>query len=207
MNIQCLDRHCAVIDKRDVVHFFDEQAPGWDRDLIVDKAKINLILDAAGIRPGVRVLDVACGTGVLFPFYRLRQAADVLAVDISPEMAKLAAKKAWPSLRVVCGDIETLPGTGDFDCCVVYNAFPHFPDPAGLVAHLAGFLKPEGRLTVAHSMSLEQLNRHHAGRAAKVSMGMMPAADLAELFSRWFTVDTVLSDTEKYIVSGIRKAK
>lgn len=207
MNIQCLDRHCAGIDKQDVVHFFDELAPGWDRDLIVDKTKINLILDAAGVRPGARVLDVACGTGVLFPFYRQRQAADVLAVDISPEMAKLAAQKAGPSIRVVCGDIETMQGTGDFDCCVVYNAFPHFPDPAGLVAHLAGFLKPEGRLTVAHSMGIEQLNRHHSGRAAKVSMGMLPAADLAELFSRWFAVDTVLSDAEKYIVSGIRKAE
>lgn len=207
MNIQCLDRHCAGIDKQDVVHFFDELAPGWDRDLIVDKTKIKLILDAAGVRPGARVLDVACGTGVLFPFYRQRQAADVLAVDISPEMAKLAAQKAGPSIRVVCGDIETMQGTGDFDCCVVYNAFPHFPDPAGLVAHLAGFLKPEGRLTVAHSMGIEQLNRHHSGRAAKVSMGMLPAADLAELFSRWFAVDTVLSDAEKYIVSGIRKAE
>lgn len=207
MNIQCLDRHCAGIDKQDVVHFFDELAPGWDRDLIVDKTKINLILDAAGVRPGARVLDVACGTGVLFPFYRQRQAAEVLAVDISPEMAKLAAQKAEPSIRVVCGDIETMQGPGDFDCCVVYNAFPHFPDPAGLVAHLAGFLKPEGRLTVAHSMGIEQLNRHHSGRAAKVSMGMLPAADLAELFSRWFAVDTVLSDAEKYIVSGIRKAE
>ena len=75
------------------------------------------------------------------------------------------------------------------------------------MAHLAGFLKPEGRLTVAHSMGIEQLNRHHSGRAAKVSMGMLPAADLAELFSRWFAVDTVLSDAEKYIVSGIRKAE
>ena len=205
MNIQCLDHHCAGIDKKNVVEFFDALASGWDQDLVVDEDKINGILDAAGVKPGVRVLDVACGTGVLFPFYAQRQVKEVLAVDISPEMVKIAAGKAPSPVRVACGDIEAMSGTGDFDCCVVYNAFPHFPDPAGLVEHLAAWLKPDGRLTVAHSMSLEQLNRHHAGRAAKGSLGMLPAEDLAETFGQWFEVDTVVSDEGKYIISGRKK--
>lgn len=207
MNLQCLDHHCAVIDKQDVVAFFNELASGWDQDLVVDRDKINLILDTAGIRPGRRVLDVACGTGVLFPFYSERQVKEVLAVDIAPEMVRIAAGKKVPAVHVLCGDIESMEGTGDFDCCVVYNAFPHFPDPAGLVHHLAFWLKPGGRLTVAHSMGIEQLNRHHSGRAARVSMGMLPAEELAEIFGQWFTVDTVVSDSGKYIVSGILKSK
>lgn len=96
MNIQCLDHHCAGIDKKNVVEFFDALAAGWDQDLVVDEDKINGILDAAGIKSGVRVLDVACGTGVLFPFYARRQVKEVLAVDISPEMVKIAAGKAPP---------------------------------------------------------------------------------------------------------------
>lgn len=202
MNVHCLDSGRTALDKKDIIEFFDELAPGWDRDLVVDTAKINTILDAAGITENVRVLDVACGTGVLFSFYRQRQVADVLAVDISAQMARIAAQKALSPIRVVCGDIESMPGTGDFDRCVVYNAFPHFPEPARLVRQLSSWLKPGGRLTVAHGMSLEQLNRHHSGRAAKVSMGMMPAGDLAEIFGQWFRVDTVVSDREKYIVSG-----
>lgn len=202
MNIQCLDHHCAGIDKKNVVAFFDELAPGWDQDLVIEEEKINGILDAAGIKPGVRVLDVACGTGVLFPFYRQRQVQEVLAVDIAPEMAKIAARKAVPPIRVVCGDIEAMTGTQDFDCCVVYNAFPHFSDPAWLVADLPRWLRPGGRLTVAHSMGIEQLNHHHAERAARVSIGMLPAEDLAGIFSRWFAVDTVVLDTDRYIVSG-----
>lgn len=205
MNVHCMESGRAAIDKKDVIEFFDELAPGWDHDLVVDTGKINTILDAAGVRENSRVLDVACGTGVLFPFYRQRRVADVLAVDISAEMARIAGEKALSPIRVVCGDIEALPGTGDFDCCVIYNAFPHFPDPARLVRHLSGWLKPGGRLTVAHSMSLEQLNRHHSGRAAKVSMGMLPAEELSAIFGHWFTVDIVVSDEEKYIVSGIRK--
>lgn len=202
MDVHCMESGRAAIDKKDVIEFFDELAPGWDHDLVVDTDKINTILDAAGVREIARVLDVACGTGVLFPFYQQRRVAEVLAVDISAQMARIAAQKALSPIRVVCGDIESMPGTGDFDCCVVYNAFPHFPDPERLVRQLSGWLKPGGRLTVAHSMSLEQLNRHHSGRAAKVSMGMMPAGNLAEIFGQWFLVDTVVSDREKYIVSG-----
>lgn len=202
MDVHCMESGRAAIDKKDVIEFFDELAPGWDHDLVVDTDKINTILDAAGVRESTRVLDVACGTGVLFPFYQQRRVAEVLAVDISAQMARIAGEKAFSPIRVVCGDIESMPGTGDFDCCVVYNAFPHFPDPERLVRHLSGWLKPGGRLTVAHSMSLEQLNHHHSGRAAKVSMGMMPAGDLAEIFGQCFRVDTVVSDREKYIVSG-----
>ena len=35
---------------------------------------INRILDLAQIRQGVRVLDVACGSGVLFPYFLERGA-------------------------------------------------------------------------------------------------------------------------------------
>lgn len=112
-----------------------------------------------------------------------------------------------PPIRVLCHDIETMRPVSAYDCCVVYNAFPHFPDPAGLIEHLSLWLKPGGQLTVAHSMGITQLNRHHAGSAAQVSMAMLPAADLAEIFSQWFAVDTAISDEEKYLVSGTRKGE
>lgn len=199
------DKH-ERISRSAVVSFFNSLAPGWDSEIVVDSEKIHYILDKAGIKPGVRVLDVACGTGVLFPFYIERKVASVTAVDISPEMARIAASKATDAIKVVCGDIEEMPGGGDFDCCVVYNAFPHFPEPERLVRGLAKWLKPGGRLTIAHSMGIAQLNRHHAGRAANVSRGLMTAQELAKIFEPAFVVDTEISDDEKYIVSGTVKA-
>lgn len=199
---KCLDGE-TVMSKKEVMEFFNRMAPHWDSDLVVDVKKINIILDTAGVHTGVRVLDVACGTGVLFPFYAERKAAFVTAVDISAEMAKIAASKAPGQIHVICDDIETMHGTGDYDCCVVYNAFPHFPDPAGLIGHLAAWLKPGGRLTVAHSLNIDRLDHHHAGNASKVSRGMISAPELAALFGPWFYVDTAISDSEKYIVSGL----
>ena len=54
-------------------------------------------------------------------------------------------------------------------------------------------------------MGIGQLNHHHAGCAASVSLAMLPAQELAALFEQWFTVDTVVSDEGEYIVAGRRK--
>ena len=143
-----------MIDQKDVISFFDRCAPGWDAEMIRNEPVIRTILDNAGIRAGVDVLDVACGTGVLFPDYLARDVHSVTGVDIAPEMARRAAEK-FPDARVTvrCGDIETVPLAQPFDCCMVYNAFPHFPNPARLIAHLATLLKTGGRLSIAHGMS------------------------------------------------------
>ena len=193
------------MDKRDVIQFFDGLAPGWDVGLIHDDRKIRAILDDADIGAGMRVLDVACGTGVLFPDYLERGVQSVTGVDISPAMIACArAKFDDPRITLIAGDIEETTFPEPFDRCVVYNAFPHFPDPVSLIHTLAEALRVNGRLTIAHGMSRAAIDRHHDGTASKVSMGLMPAAELAALMARRFTVDVIVSDDEKYAVSGVR---
>ena len=194
-----------MIDKADVIEFFDRCAPSWDAGLIRSDRKINIILDNAGVREGSRVLDVACGTGVLIPDY-IRRGADVTGIDISPEMIKLAERKyAGTGVRFICGDIETADVGQDFDAIVVYNAFPHFPDPERLITHLSGLLTEGGVLTVAHGMSREKIDAHHHGSASKVSMGLMPAEQLAGIFGRHLDVTAVISDEDMYQVAGKRR--
>ena len=195
------------MDKHTLIAFFDRAASEWDARMVTDDRKIEYILDQAGVCADSVVLDVACGTGVLFPYYLRRNPARVIAVDISPEMARIAAQKAEGTvIEVLCGDIETLSPETLCDCCVVYNAFPHFEDPSRLIARLARWIRPGGRITVAHSMSLDALHRHHAGRAEHVSRPMLSPQELAALLAPWFSVDTALADEEKYVVSGVRLA-
>lgn len=193
------------IEKRDVIAFFDRCAPEWDAETVRNDVVIDRILDNGGVGPGCHVLDVACGTGVLFPDYLKREAGSVTAVDISPRMAEIAAGKSrGTQIQVICGDVETLAFSGLFDCCMVYNAFPHFPDPERLIRVLAGLLRPGGRLSVAHGMSRDRINAHHRGAAAAVSRGLMAASELAELFAPYLKVDVVISDEEMYQVSGMK---
>ena len=94
-----------MVEKRDVRSFFDRLAPGWDAETVRNEPVIARILDNAGVREGCTVLDVACGTGVLFGDYVRRGAAQVTAIDLSPEMAARAAAKAGGSpVTVLCGE-------------------------------------------------------------------------------------------------------
>ena len=151
------------MNKTDIMEFFDKMASGWDADLVRNDAVIELILDNALVTEGKEVLDVACGTGVLFPDY-LARGVKVTAVDISPEMVKLAAKRS-PQVEVLCGDVETVELDRTFDCIMIYNAFPHFPDPENLVRVLSSKLKKGGTLTVAHGASRAHIDAHHEGKA------------------------------------------
>lgn len=191
------------MNRREVRDYFDRCAPEWDARMVRDEKKIGFILDAAGISPGVSVLDVACGTGVLFPDYLARGAVRVTGVDLSPVMARIAAEKARDSrVEVLCGAVETIEIPRRYDRCVIYNAFPHFENPARVVGRLSSLLLPGGRLTVAHGMSIEALHRHHAGAARRVSRPMLSAEELASLMGQALSVDIMISDGEKYVVSG-----
>ena len=196
-----------MIETKEVVAFFDRLAPDWDTELIRDDAVIETILNNAAVAAGKDVLDVACGTGVLIPDYLARSVASVTAIDISPKMAELARKKfPQENVRILCGDVEETDFGARFDCVMVYNAFPHFPDPERLIRRLASLLKPGGTLSVAHGMSREKIDAHHHGAASHVSNGLMSAEALAEIFSESLNVSAVVSDERMYQVVG-RKAE
>jgi len=188
------------MDKKDVISFFDRCAPWWDDDMIRDEEIIATILDNGGIREGTCVLDVACGTGVLFEDYLARK-AKVTAVDISPEMVKIAAGK-FPQVQVLCGDVEEVALQEQFDCIMVYNAFPHFPEPEKLIRTLSSKLAPGGTLTVAHGASRAVIDHHHEGCASKVSVGLMHEDELEALFAKYLTVTTKISNDRMYQVTG-----
>lgn len=195
------------MDKRDIIEFFDRLAPTWDETQVDRDAVIAVILDNAQVAADQDVLDVACGTGVLFPHYLRRDVRSVTGIDISPEMAKIAASKyaECPSVRVLCGDVEETAFDRLFDRVVVYNAFPHFPDARRLIGRLVPLLKPGGQLTVAHGFSREAINAHHEGTASHVSTGLMPAEALKALMDPLLRVRVCVSDDEMYQVAGVKE--
>lgn len=191
------------MNKIEIAAFFNGLAAEWDSHQKCSDIKINHILDSAGVKTGCTVVDVACGTGVLFPYYLSRGVSSVVGVDLSKEMIKLASSKLSDNrVRAICGDIETIPVIDRFDCCIVYNAFPHFEDPRRLVERLSSWVKPGGSLTVAHGMGIGELCKHHSGAASSVSRDMIAAPELSAIMSSSFDITACLSDSEIYIVSG-----
>lgn len=194
------------MDKKSIIEFFDRMAPGWDSGAGSSDEIVGTILDNAGVTDGVSVLDIGCGTGALIPYYLKRNISSVTAVDISEKMIEIAKGKFTdPKVRFLCADAETTRFEALFDCCVIYNAFPHFPDPYSLIRNLSGSVKTGGRLTIAHGSSREHVDRHHMEHASSVSVGLMSDDELAALLSPYFDVTVTVSNDCMQQIVGVKK--
>ena len=108
------------------------------------------ILQTAGIRPGMRVLDLGSGAGdVTFAAAGLTgPAGEVVGIDQSPEsVAKATARAAGRGLsnvRFVAGDIHDRAPDGPFDAIIGRLVLMYVPDPAAVLRTQAGLLRPGG---------------------------------------------------------------
>ena len=192
------------MNKDSIKEFFDSIAPKWDNEPIADKKILDIILDNGGIRENIDILDVACGTGVLFPYYLHRNVKSITAIDLSPEMVKIAKSK-FPQANVICGDAENIILDKQFDAIMIYNAFPHFPEPEKVIESLSKALKTGGRFTIAHGLSKKELDEIHQKSAGAVSNVLPECDDLAKMLSPYFNVDIMKSDDKMYQISGTKR--
>jgi SAM-dependent methyltransferase len=103
----------------------------------------------AGVRRGDKVLDAACGTGVV-ALTAARRGAHVKALDLSPVLLDEARRNvsiAKVSIEFTEGDVEDLPyANAEFD--VVLSQYGHMfaPRPELAIREMLRVLKPGGRI-------------------------------------------------------------
>jgi len=105
------------------------------------------------LQPGMRVLDVACGTGNLaLPAARL--GAVVTGVDIAPnliEKARENASREGLTIQFDEGDAENLPyGVASFDAAVTMFGAMFAPRPELIAAELKRVCRPSGLIAMAN---------------------------------------------------------
>ena len=184
--------------------FFDQRASEWDTFNERDEEHIRKILDAACIGEGDRILDVACGTGVLIPDYLARKAELVVGVDLSSEMIRIARSKFTdPAVMFINDDIDNIGEGFSFDRVMVYNAFPHFVDPKGMILKISGMVKIGGTVTIAHGAGRNVINDCHSELTKEIADDLIPAEEMVGLFDESIEITTVI-DSDFYVVSGKR---
>lgn len=149
------------MDPRVVQEEFDRQAERWFRRELSahERAMLEQIAQLAQLRPEDRVLDVACGTG-LVSFVLAPYAREVVGIDISPGMLAKARQirhlREVRNVRFLLGKAEHLPfKDGEFDVVVCRLAIHHFPQPEREIREMARVLKGRGRLVISDTVSSE----------------------------------------------------
>ncbi|MCL2869489.1 class I SAM-dependent methyltransferase [Candidatus Saccharibacteria bacterium] len=135
---------------------YDKRAAGYDSDR-TGKFTQNykeLLLEVIGktynIKPGDKVLDVACGTGTLLKMLGDRYKIDGYGVDISNNMVKVAQQKN-PSFHFTVATASDLSIAKDnsISLITVSSAYHHFPDTGKFLREAYHVLKPGGAIFIA----------------------------------------------------------
>jgi len=137
------------------------------------------VADAAQIRPGQRVLDVACGTGILAreAVSRTGPSGFVAGVDPSPGMLEVA-KQLAPAVEWRQGVAESLPFPDQsFDAVVSQFGLMFFSDRREALRQALRVLIPEGNLAVAVWDALDNIPAYAAEVALLERLAGRQAAD------------------------------
>jgi ubiquinone/menaquinone biosynthesis C-methylase UbiE len=108
------------------------------------------LLDAARLRPGQRVLDVCCGTGIVArpAADRIGTTARIVGLDRNAAMLTVA-RRVRPELEWRQGDAQALPfGDGEFDVVTCQSGLMFVPDAPKAVREMARVLASGGTLAV-----------------------------------------------------------
>ena len=147
--------------------------------------RARLIAAGAGLKPGVRALEIGCGTGLFTAFFA-ETGASVCAIDISEELLQRARARSLPSDRVqfVRGRFEEAVLGEAFDAIVGSSVLHHLElEPA--LARIRGLLRPGGWMSFAEPNLLN------------------PQVWAERTFRRWFPY--VSPDETAFVAGRLRK--
>jgi demethylmenaquinone methyltransferase / 2-methoxy-6-polyprenyl-1,4-benzoquinol methylase len=137
-----------------VNRIFDESAPHYDRisewmSLGGGRRYRRNALDRGGLRPGMRVLDVATGTGLVAAAAFALGIPKTDLVGLDPSRGMLGVNRKQRPIALVQGRGETLPfPAASFDFLVMGYALRHVEDLATLFSEFRRVVRPGGRALV-----------------------------------------------------------
>jgi len=192
--------------------YFESFADEWDKMFTAqDLEVLEFLIDSFAIKTGNRVVDLGCGTGVLFDLLRRKvgEKGMIVGVDFSSRMLH-KAKMNFPFSNIIAidGDVEDMPLRSDFfDIAISFAAFAHFPRQEAVITEAARILKPGGSFNIIHlSSSKEMVEEHHRVGGPVAEDSVPDAKKLQKLFQDHNFKDIKVTDHPGlYLAIGIKQ--
>ncbi len=145
------------MNKLEVPGKFDRAARGYDFLVGLNPGYHQALRRSAlalGLRPGMRVLDLGCGTGASTEaLVAAAPGVEIVAVDASAGMLARAREKRWPDrVRFVHSRAEDVD-EGPFDAVFAAYLVRNLPEPDTWLRKVRGLMKP-GAPLVLHEYSV-----------------------------------------------------
>jgi ubiquinone/menaquinone biosynthesis C-methylase UbiE len=126
---------------------------------ITDEDALQMIVEAARPGPDDRLLDVACGPGLVVCAFA-PHVCDATGIDVTPAMLdrarKLAADKDLANVAWRQGDVYALPyDDASFTIITTRFSFHHFLDPAAVLREMVRVCAAGGRIVVVDDYASE----------------------------------------------------
>jgi ubiquinone/menaquinone biosynthesis C-methylase UbiE len=176
-------------------------APGWQLEgnapLAYDTHIVDVFLqdysrrlvEIAAIKPGDRVLDVACGTGVVTRLVanKIGSAGQLVGFDLNEGMLARAraSRETAAAIEWRLGNATEMPfADATFDCVICQHGLQFIPNKAAALSEMHRVLADEGRTVISVWRSIEHCPWQAAiADAVQRNVGSEQAAQIRSAFS------------------------
>ncbi|HEX9911740.1 MAG TPA: class I SAM-dependent methyltransferase [candidate division Zixibacteria bacterium] len=192
--------------------YFDRYAHRWDQFYDLEtKNKLGELVNSFRLEKGSQVLDLGCGTGILFPsiLRAIGKKGRLFGVDFSPKML-LEARRKFQDVNIVlvCAPAENLPFLPEsFDYVIAFASFPHFQSKVKAIGEIGRVMKKGGILFIAHLLGRKELKKHHIQSGDnEVKNDILPTKKALKrmLKSKGFKRIVILDQPCLYLVCGVK---
>ena len=194
-----------LANQLEMKQFFDEKAKTWDLKQKDDSLR-NELISSLPIKEKDLVLDLACGTGIVSNLLYKKTNRQIIGLDISSEMIKRAKEKYSEEIaKYFIGDFYDFKFEEQFECIVVFDAYPHFTNKERFLNACRSSLKKDGYLCIVHDLGREELASHHAGKVMHYSLDLLSPIEEYNYFKDEYDLVFADEDSAHYMLIMKRK--
>lgn len=177
--------------------YFNEQHKNWINTVDENKMKIMVkSIKQLNISKYHKVLDVACGTGVLYPLLMNIPVKKYTGLDISEKMLEQFSKE-YNDAETKLGDFDKQVKIEEkYDIIIIFNSIPHFENLDVVFENSRNNLKQDGKLSIIHARTRNGLTEHHNRIGYNLGRDAIPKDDVLKKLcnDNGFEIEKIIDD-------------